>query len=86
MITLKGFGFDAEILYIALKYNLEIRRIPVRYRASSQTTVRPFIDGLRMLLSLFQPPRNWRLGRYKNENLERLCRCGYWEDSRPGTL
>lgn len=80
MITLKDFSFDAEILYIVLRYNMEIRRIPVRYKATSGTTVRPFADGLRMFISLFRPPKNWRHGRYRNEKLEKLCRAYYWEN------
>ena len=80
MVTLRGFSFDAEVLYIALKYNMAIRRIPVRFRPSSSTTVRPFFDGIKMLISILRPPRNWRLGMYKNEELERICRNYYWEN------
>lgn len=86
MITLKRFSFDAEVLYIALKYNMEIRRIPVRYRPSSSTTVSPFFDGIKMLISLLQPPRNWRRGVYKNNKLEKISRNYYWEDSDYGTF
>jgi dolichyl-phosphate beta-glucosyltransferase len=80
MVTLRGFSFDAEVLYIALKYNMAIRRIPVRYKPSSSTTVRPFFDGIKMLVSILQPPKNWRLGIYKSEKLERICHNYYWED------
>jgi dolichyl-phosphate beta-glucosyltransferase len=49
LLQSRGFAFDVELLYIALKYNMEIRRIPMRYRASTGTTVHPFIDGPAML-------------------------------------
>lgn len=79
MQRLKGFAFDAEVLYLALKYNLEIRRIPVRYRETSLSTVNPLIDGLIMLLSVFMLPVHWRRGEYKNERLEKLTQCSYWD-------
>lgn len=79
MLRLRGFSFDAELLYIALKYNMEIRRIPVRYRASRDTSVNAVIDGLTMLLSVARLPGYWRQGKYKNLRLEELCRCHYWE-------
>ncbi len=79
MLRFEDFSFDAELLYIALKHNMEIRRIPVRYRASSATSVNLLVDGLTMLLSVAKLPVYWRSGKYKNQRLEDLCRCRYWE-------
>ncbi len=39
-LTDNSFSGDVELLYIALKYNLSIRRIPVRLQRSSPSTVR----------------------------------------------
>ncbi|NLV31039.1 MAG: glycosyltransferase [Acidobacteria bacterium] len=77
-LRLKGFGFDVELLYVALKYNLEIRRIPVRYTSSSSTTVNPWTDGVMMLSSIIPLPLYWRMGRYKSEKLEKLGMVRYW--------
>jgi dolichyl-phosphate beta-glucosyltransferase len=79
LLHMQGFGFDVEALYVALKYNLEIRRIPVKYRGTAESTVNPLVDGLSMLFSVVQLPRYWRQGRYKSKILEDLwCLC-YWE-------
>ena len=40
LLTDTGFSGDVELLYIALKYNLSIRRIPVRLQRSSPSTVK----------------------------------------------
>lgn len=79
MLRLKDFSFDVEILYIALKYNMEIRRIPVRYRPSSRTSVRPLHDGLSMLFSVARLPWYYRQGAYDNERLRTICWLRYWE-------
>ena len=81
MLRFKDFSFDAELLYIALKYNMEIRRIPVIYKGSAESTVNPLIDGLKMLFTVARLPEYWQRGKYRNKILEDLCRCRYWEDT-----
>ncbi len=72
------FSGDVELLYVALKYNLEIKRIPVRLRQSGPSTVRLGRDAMRMLARIGGLRRNWRRGRYASEALERIANQVYW--------
>jgi len=51
---LDGFAFDVELIYIALKRQLEIKRIPVRLRNQEKSTVRVFRHGIAMFIDLFR--------------------------------
>ena len=78
LLTDPGFSGDVELLYIALKHNLSIRRIPVRLRASSTTTVRLTIHSLPMLGRILRLRHNWTSGRYDSDELSRLGSQSYW--------
>ncbi len=49
LITDDGFAGDVELLYVALKYNLAIRRIPVRLLRTGPSTVSVVGHSLPML-------------------------------------
>lgn len=51
---LDGFAMDVELIYIALKRNLEIKRIPVRLRNQEKSTVRVLRHGTAMFFDLFK--------------------------------
>jgi len=72
-----GFAGDIELLYIALKYNLAIRRVPVRLERSSQTTVRLGMDSLRILKRLLLLRSAWRRGEYYSARLVQISRQNY---------
>jgi dolichyl-phosphate beta-glucosyltransferase len=74
----EGFSGDVELLYIALKYNLEIKRIPVRLRQSGPSTVQLGADAMRMLIRIGGLRRNWSRGRYASPALERIADQAYW--------
>jgi dolichyl-phosphate beta-glucosyltransferase len=63
------FAIDVEILYIALKRNYVIKRLPVNLRVWEPTQIRPFYDGLTMLIDLFVIWQNFRLGNYRAQNI-----------------
>ena len=46
------FAFDVELLYIALLYRTDIKRIPVRLRNNETSAVRLVRDSLRMLFDM----------------------------------
>ena len=73
-----GFAGDVELLYVALKYNLEIKRVPVRLRRSGPSTVRLGLDSLRMLGRIVSLRRAWVAGRYRSPALERIAGQAYW--------
>lgn len=80
----KGFSGDVELLYIALKYNLEIKRVPVRLRRQGPSTVRVTRDGLKMLKRISKLRKAWRRGYYHSDALNEIADQSYWEtESEP---
>lgn len=53
-LTILGFGFDVEVLYLARRQGLEIREVPVAWRNSRHSKVSPVRDAWRMLGDLFR--------------------------------
>ena len=80
LLTDTGFSGDVELLYIALKYNLSIRRIPVRLQRSSPSTVKLRAHSLPMLIRILGLRRNWTSGRYASETLATLGSQTYWAE------
>jgi dolichyl-phosphate beta-glucosyltransferase len=70
----QGFAGDVEILYIALKYNLAIRRLPVQLVHHGRSSVRPVRDGLSMMRAVLALAGRWRAGAYASAELEALGR------------
>jgi dolichyl-phosphate beta-glucosyltransferase len=66
-LTIRGFGFDVEMLYLARKLGFRIQPVPVQmtetYRRDSR--VRLLCDSLKMFLDLFRVRWNDLRGRYK---------------------
>lgn len=68
-----GFAGDVEALYVALKYNLEIKRIPVRLRHHGPSSVSTVKHGLTMLRSILPLKGRWDRGMYRSPDLEKLA-------------
>jgi glycosyltransferase involved in cell wall biosynthesis len=50
-----GWGFDAEVLYLAQKFGFTVREIPVEYTYYAEgSKIRPYRDGARMLSELLK--------------------------------
>ena len=62
---LDGFGFDVEVLAIALRLGFRIVEVPVRWINSADTRVHAVRDGLPMFRDLFRVRWNGLLGRYR---------------------
>lgn len=63
--TVNGFAFDVELLYIALKRNYDIKRLPVHFRSThdgSSVSLMKHAPG--MLMDLFNIKLNHLQGRY----------------------
>ena len=64
-LTVAGFGFDVELLYIARKHGLRVRQTPVQYRYDDEpSTVRFAADAATMLRDLARIRWNDLRGRY----------------------
>ena len=69
-----GFAGDVELLYVALKYNLAVRRVPVRLRYQGPSSVHPARDGLRFGQALVRIKANHVRGLYRSEELRSISR------------
>lgn len=49
LVRTPGFAFDVEVVYLALKHGLDIKRVPVRLRRNATSSVRPVRDAARAL-------------------------------------
>ncbi|MBN8551206.1 MAG: hypothetical protein J0M12_17975, partial [Deltaproteobacteria bacterium] len=81
LMTESGFAGDVELLYVALKYNLEIKRIPVRFDVAGNSTVSLFRHSMPMLIRSLSFPRKWKKGVYRSPQLEAIASQNYWSAS-----
>ncbi|MFI5310936.1 MAG: glycosyltransferase [Gemmatimonadales bacterium] len=64
-LTIAGFGFDVEALFVAQKHGLTVRQTAVQFRYDEEpTTTRLVQSALTMLLDLFRVRINEARGRY----------------------
>ena len=66
MQTTPGFGFDAELLFLANRSGLKIRETPVRWSHAEGSKVSFFRDGVRMFFDLIRIRWNALIGRYSS--------------------
>lgn len=57
-MTIMGFGFDVEALYLVRKFNGRIAEVPVRWRNYLGSKVSPVSDSIQMFADLFRV--RWR--------------------------
>lgn len=63
--TIKGFAFDVEILYLAFKNEMDIKRLPVVWVTDDHSTVSVFRDGSVMLYNVLTLPVKYYTHRYQ---------------------
>jgi dolichyl-phosphate beta-glucosyltransferase len=64
----EGFTIDVEVLYIALKRNYDIKRLPVILRSQEGTSVKILRHGLTMFTDLFRVKMNHVRHRYDKQS------------------
>jgi len=62
--TTQGYGFDPELLFLATRYGLKIKEVPVKWNHSEGSKVNPVRDGLKMLFDLVRIRWNYTFGKY----------------------
>ncbi len=74
LIRIDRFAFDVEVVYVALKHRLDIKRVPVRLQRADVSSVRPIRDALRSSADLLAI--KWRQGRggYRSAAIEAIVR------------
>jgi glycosyltransferase involved in cell wall biosynthesis len=71
--TIDRWGFDPEILFIAIKRGFKIVEVPVSWAHDERTRMSYLKDGMRMLQDIAQVRGNALLGRY-DKHVERIHR------------
>ena len=65
-MTVEGFGFDVELLYIAKKHGFGIKELPVTWINDQDSKINNFRDSIRMLSDLFWLRYNdWICNQYR---------------------
>ena len=73
--TIERWGFDPEILFIALKRGYRVEEVAVSWAHDERTRMSYLKDGMRMLQDIAIVRWNALLGRY-NKQVERIHRAG----------
>lgn len=68
---IEGFGFDPEVLFLAVRHGLRAAEIPVRWAHDPASKVHVVYDSLRMFGDLIYIRWNWLLGRYPKRPAKR---------------
>lgn len=61
---LDGWGFDVEVLFLALKYGVRVREIPIPWYFDPDSRIKPWRDSVTMLRDILAIRQNWRRGAY----------------------
>lgn len=67
---INGFAFDVELLYVSLKRNYDIKRLPVVLRCQEGSSVSVVWHGIGMLFDLFKIKWNQINGTYTKKEIE----------------
>jgi dolichyl-phosphate beta-glucosyltransferase len=66
---IRGFAIDVEIIYLLLKYRLDVKRIPVRLERNAPSSVHVIRDSARAFRDIATIRWNWATGRYRAQAL-----------------
>lgn len=67
-----GFAIDVEVIYLLLKYRLDVKRIPVRLERNAPSSVRVIRDSIGAFRDIATIRGNWATGRYRSPLLHEL--------------
>lgn len=67
-----GFATDVEVIYLLLKYRLDIKRIPVRLRYNAGSSVNVLRDSAGAARDIAAMRLNWARGRYRSAGLDAI--------------
>lgn len=76
-----GFAIDVEVIYLLLKYRLDVKRIPVRLERNAPSSVRVVRDSLAAVRDIATIRGNWAAGRYRTPLLHDLLQAELVRDA-----
>jgi hypothetical protein len=62
---INGFAIDVEVIYLLLKFRLDVKRIPVRLERNAPSSVRVVRDSAAAFRDIATIRWNWATGRYR---------------------
>jgi glycosyltransferase involved in cell wall biosynthesis len=62
--TIDGWGFDVEVLFIALRHGYKLIEVPITWYYRPQSRINPFQDSINMVLEVLKVRRNGWRGKY----------------------
>ena len=65
--TIDGWGFDVEVLFIALKHGYQLIEIPITWYYKPQTKISPLRDSINMVLEVMRVRLNGWRGKYDRQ-------------------
>jgi dolichyl-phosphate beta-glucosyltransferase len=72
LVRTERFAFDVEVVYLALKHGLDIKRVPVRLRRNFGSSVRPIRDAARSGVDILRIKLRQVRGEYRSPQLEQI--------------
>jgi dolichyl-phosphate beta-glucosyltransferase len=69
MTRVDGFAIDVELIYLLLKYRLDIKRLPVQLHGAAPTSVKVIRDSARAARDIARIRANWAMRRYRSDYL-----------------
>jgi glycosyltransferase involved in cell wall biosynthesis len=72
LTRIDGFAIDVEVIYLLLKYRLDLKRIPVRLERNGTSSVRVIRDSLGAFRDIAAIRWHWALGVYRAPALREL--------------
>jgi glycosyltransferase involved in cell wall biosynthesis len=72
LARIDGFAIDVELIYLVLKYRLDLKRIPVRLERNAPSSVRVVRDSMTAIRDIATIRLNLARGRYRSELLTEL--------------
>jgi dolichyl-phosphate beta-glucosyltransferase len=72
LAAVNGFAIDVELIYLLLKYRLDVKRIPVRLQQNAPSSVRVLRDSLRASVDILRMRARWARGRYASQALVQI--------------
>jgi dolichyl-phosphate beta-glucosyltransferase len=66
--TIDGWGFDVEVLFIALKHGYQLIEVPITWYYKPQTKISPIRDSINMVMEVMRVRWNGWRGKYDRKN------------------
>jgi dolichyl-phosphate beta-glucosyltransferase len=66
LTRIDGFAIDVEVLYLFLKYRLDVKRVPVRLERNEPSSVHVVRDSVAAFREIAAIRWNWAAGRYRS--------------------